>query len=115
MGTTFGVMVYEILPDGCLNGVGSDTHDRTNDKIFNEVARKENGLTEKTIEGDYTCSYMNLDGKFIVANLKITKPEKSEGRFEFNWIEAGKQTYKGIGWKTKENQVIVYYEYLNPN
>jgi hypothetical protein len=108
----FGVMVYEILPDGCLNGVGSDTHKRTNDKIFNEVARKKNGPTEKTIKGKYTSSYMNLDGKFIVADLEITPDKERKERFIFLWTEEGKPAYQGTGWKTRENQVVVYYEYL---
>jgi hypothetical protein len=110
-----GVMVYEILPDGCLNGVGSDTHPNTNNKIFNEIARKKNGFNEQTIIGDYTCSYMNLQGQLIIADLKINQHKKSKGRFEFSWIENENETYKGIGWKTKENQVTVYYEYLFPN
>ncbi len=106
-----GVMVYEILPDGCLNGVGSDTHPNTNNKIFNEIARKKNGLNDQII-GDYTCSYMNLKGQLITADLKIKQNKKSKGQFEFSWIEETIETYKGIGWKTKENQIAVYYEYL---
>jgi len=102
-------MVYEILPDGCLNGVGSDTHTNTKNKIFNEVARKKKENNKKTIEGDYTTSYMNLQAVFITADLKIS-PNK--GQYEFSWVEAGKEKYRGVGWKTRENQITVYYEYL---
>ena len=35
-----GVCVYEILPDGCLNGVWADNNKRTENQIFNEIGKK---------------------------------------------------------------------------
>jgi len=55
-----GIAVYEILPNGCLNGVYSNDDPATEDEIFNEIARKHPNEVGQGIEGKYTCGYIDL-------------------------------------------------------
>lgn len=107
-----GVIVYEIFPDGCLNGVYSNDHHLTKNKIFNEIARKidtsEAGEDENNISGQYICSYIDLSNEVYICDLEI---KHNNGRYDFSWREkVTKQVkFKGTGWLTKQNQITVSY------
>jgi hypothetical protein len=106
--TLNGVIVYEILPDGCLNGVFSNDHYRTGNQIFNEVARNRspNNEADFKIEGEYNCCYMD-DEKAYVRDLKIAN---DNGRYKLIWTDQESNTvFEGIGWKTRNNQLTVSY------
>jgi hypothetical protein len=109
MPTLKGVIVYEIFPNSCLNGVYSNTHGKTKNEIFNEIARKKESPNDGKIEGLYTCCYIDLDSIPFICDLKISPA--SEGKYKFEWMdtEKNKLKFKGIGWLTKENQITVSY------
>ena len=104
-----GVIVYEIHPNGCLNGVYSNDHTDTNNEIFNEIARKKPTNEINDIEGLYTCCYIDLNSESFKCDLQI---KNNNDQYEFTWYETGLPTqwkFKGKGWKTRENQITVWY------
>jgi hypothetical protein len=110
-----GVMVYEILPDGCLNGVGADTWSDTKNEIFNEMAKKVSDSTKGEILGTYKGVYTGLNGLLVETKLEIS-PSK-EAHYSFNWYEGesrDKWNYEGLGWLTRPNQITVLYWYKWP-
>lgn len=109
MSTYNGVIVYEILPNGCLNGVYSNDHKNTKNEIFNEIARKKQKEDTNKIEGIYSCSYIDLNSEVFECDLEITA---NNGRYEFIWTElvTGVTKFTGTGWLTRQNQITVMYK-----
>ena len=83
MAKTQGVQVYEILPDGCLNGTYAN--DDTGNKIYNEIARKRTGDTTDII-GLYDCFYFDLGNTNQPCELEIKLASTSQ--YEFIWRTA---------------------------
>lgn len=114
MAHTFeGIMVYEILPNGCLNGVYTNDHPDTRNEIFNGIARKRS-KQEEGILGDYTCGFMSHTSDNIwECDLKIhnTPKRKRNGQYHFEWFDkkTKKMIFEGTGWLTRPNQVTVSY------
>jgi len=100
-----GIVVYEIFPNGCLNGVYSNDHPLTQNEIFNEIARKKSKNAGK-IDGDYTCCYIDLNNVAYICDLEI---KNNSNQFQFTWYETGTRNvkFKGIGWLTRNNQITV--------
>lgn len=124
MKTFDGVIVYEILPNGCLNGVYSNDHLSTKNEIFNEIARKKSGYVGDEILGVYACSYMDVGNVIVNCILTITDPSSrvskraNSGQFDFTWYlsgtfneekNTGTKIFEGTGWRTKVNQITVSY------
>jgi hypothetical protein len=103
-----GIAVYEILPDGCLNGVHTNDHTKTKNKIFNEIARKKDVHKTDTIEGLYTCCYIDLLSEPFICDLEI---KNNSDQYEFIWsdLKTKKIKFKGKGWLTRENQLTVWW------
>ena len=107
-----GVVVYEILPDGCLNGVHSNDHQNTKNEIFNEIARKiiKDDSRINVVEGDYICCYIDLANEPYICDLIISN---NNGRYDLIWHERNQPTvikFKGTGWCTRKDQLTVRYE-----
>lgn len=108
-----GVIVFEILPNGCLNGVYSNDHADSKNEIFNGIARKKPNQKEGII-GDYICGFMSHNSDDIwTCDLKIhnTPKRQRNGQFHFEWYEKGtnKMIFEGTGWQTRTNQITVSY------
>lgn len=127
MATLNGVIVYEILPNGCLNGVYSNDHDSTNNEIFNEIARQKFKVNGDELLGEYACSYIDLGNNIVNCDLVISNPlirkhpRARHGQFDFTWYELGTYDrasntgniiFEGTGWRTRVNQITVSYRDL---
>jgi hypothetical protein len=104
-----GVIVYDILPDGCLNGLGSDNDKDTKNEIFNEIARKKSDENSDGIAGNYICSYSDTND--VIRKCCLTIGESPKNQFHFHWhkIEGRTWEFIGIGWRIKPNQIAVSY------
>lgn len=103
-----GVISYEILPDGCLNGVYSDNHPDTENRIFNEILKKSD--ESKSIDGNYKALYFDVHGP-QECTVKVTPNKKNHGHFYFEWFSGTKRIFDGSGWQLRENQIVVSYRH----
>jgi len=105
-----GVVVYEILPDGCLNGVYANNGVDAKNKIFNEIARKKKKTeNDDGIPGCYACSYIDIGNSVHICDLEISN---NNGQYTFIWKENETLKWEGIGWRTRDNQITVSYKNL---
>jgi hypothetical protein len=109
-----GIVVYEILPNGCLNGVYSNNDLATKDEIFNEIARKHPDEGVHGIVGKYTCGYIDLNNQLHECILQITSITNTANNFQYEFVWHDKISnaikWKGIGWRTRDNQITVRYD-----
>jgi len=120
--TLDGVIVYEILPNGCLNGVFSNDHSsNVNHEIFNEIARKVSDLEDHAgdeIFGNYLCSYIDFGNVAEICDLVIQPgyvgKNSRRSQYDLIWYEKGTTNIKfeGSGWRTRTNQITVSYRDL---
>ena len=120
MSTTLdGVIVYEILPNGCLNGVFSNDHpDNVNHEMFNEIAKKVSNIDNNggdEIFGNYICSYIDFGNEVEICDLVIKPGHKRQNgrrcQYDFIWQDkiTKKIKFEGSGWRTRANQITVSY------
>lgn len=116
MPTFNGVAVYEILPNGCLNGVYTNDHPNTQNEILNEIARKVLNGNGDINTGKYVCSYIDAGNVTVNCDLEITtgivRKNGRSGQYDFKWYDTGKTTnpiFEGTGWLTRHNQITVSY------
>ncbi|MEI9933807.1 MAG: hypothetical protein WDM71_02930 [Ferruginibacter sp.] len=115
MSKTIGVQVYEILPNGCLNGVYAN--EGSLNEIFNEISRKSAKQEDINIDpkdiliGKYDCFYFDLNNKGEECELNIINGG-SNSQYIFKWSEKGSTSskFEGKGWKTNHNQITIKYE-----
>lgn len=111
MTTNFwGIVKYEIIGDGCLNGIWNNNDTSKNGVIMNEIARKKD-KDKNNIEGEYSLSWIEPDQDPIVGTLSI----KLNGiAYEFEWnIDKRGPVYKGIGLMVGEVNLIAFYWKFN--
>jgi hypothetical protein len=105
-----GIILYDIEPDGCLNGVY--TNNAADGVIFNEIARRNSYTAEENdgIRGVYDCFYFNQDPRRNNVRLTIgLAQDTSTGRaFSFEW-EGQRIRFSGIGYRMNERQLVVHY------
>ncbi len=108
--TLSGVITYEILPDGCLNGIYSNDHPKTQNKIFNEIARKSDENPEEIL-GEYICCYIDFGNTIQKCKLIIhnKSKRKQNGQYHFEWFDGKEMIFEGTGWLTRKNQLTVSY------
>ncbi len=110
-----GVVSYEILPNGCLNGVFSNNHPNTKDEIYNEIARRKSLNDEKIIkiDGEYDCCYWDKNEACSCdLVIKILCSYKENIRYQFIWYKRGSKDsiiFEGVGWLTRDNELTVTY------
>ncbi|MBI4929726.1 MAG: hypothetical protein HY841_03110 [Bacteroidetes bacterium] len=106
----WGITVYEMVGDGCLNGLGSN-NDMNNGERFqfvNEIARKKDG-SGNIIEGTYSVAW--IEPRFLSdknhETLKIIPDD--DGTYKVQWIISEHVDFEGAGIKTGEKQFTVFY------
>jgi hypothetical protein len=109
----YGLILYTIERNGCLNGVYTNTG--CNGVIYNEIARKPVILTTG-IDGDYDCQYFDIASTTTNARetciLRITPEPVSLNFFKFEWIDyknAANILFEGRGYQMDDRHISVYY------
>ncbi len=108
MSKAFGVVVYEILPSGCLNGVYTNLG--TKRELYNELARKQTKESPSdTIIGNYDCFYFDMENERVSCTLNI-EDGGIKCQYLFKWFdEESTEIFNGEGWKTSDHQIVVQY------
>lgn len=110
----WGITVYEIAGNGCLNGLG--TNNDNGKSLINEIARKKDGSHMKDVDGEYIVSYIEpKDDRPFSGTLIITP--NANGSYKFQWkqlkdcqdLKREKIGFEGVGLKTGMNQITAFY------
>ena len=105
-----GIILYDIELNDCLNGAYTNNDKTVDGNIYNEIARKKNGI-KNSILGDYTCSYIDVGNVIHEATLIITLITGLSQSYSFTWNDNnGRMIFNGIGYKMNEKQIAVYYK-----
>jgi hypothetical protein len=108
--TFFGLIIYDVLPNGCLNGVYSNDDARLD--IGNEIAKKNN--TNVDIDGDYSCAWIELGGNPpLLAALEV---RNNNGVYEFIWRQqnGNNEIFRGHGIRLNNQIAVVYWRANQP-
>jgi hypothetical protein len=103
---TYGIIIYNIELDGCLNGVYK------NDKlgIYNEILRKRSRAKDigEGLFSRYDNQYIDSYGPHT-GEVRVKKDAK--GFYIFEWSEDSFKNvdFIGIGYKMNTRQIAVYY------
>jgi len=101
----WGMITYELLGDGCMNGIWTNIHTETK-KVMNEIARKKDGADKGDLSGEYYVSWIENKGGPVSGTLKI---ESRITHYHLEWIVSGKISFRGIGMQVTERQLAVTY------
>lgn len=101
----WGIVNYEIIGDGCLNGIWTNNDVNRGGIIMNEIARMKTYIDD-TIIGEYSVAWIEPNKQPTTGTLAITK--KGE-ELHFNWKNNNKSIFNGIGLKLGLNNIIVFY------
>jgi len=101
----WGMILYDIIGDGCLNGVWTNTHTESK-KIMNEIARKKKGDDKDPIAGEYYVSWIEEKGGPVSGTLKV---ESRITHYSFEWVVSGKVSFKGVGILMGADKLAVTY------
>ena len=101
----WGMMLYDIIEEGCLSGVWTNTHTELK-KIMTEIARKKKADSKDTIAGEYYVSWIDEKGGPISGTLKV---EAKITHYAFEWIVSGKTFFRGVGMLMGEKRLAVTY------
>ena len=101
----WGMMLYDIIEEGCLSGVWTNTHTELK-KIMTEIARKKKADSKDTIAGEYYVSWIDEKGGPISGTLKV---EAKIAHYAFEWIVSGKTFFRGVGMLMGEKRLAVTY------
>ena len=105
-GTPFwGTMLYDIIEDGCLSGVWTNTHTEPK-RVMNEIARKKKSEEKDPIAGEYYVSWMEEKGGPVSGTLKV---ESKITHYAFEWIVSGKTSFRGVGLLIGDKRLAVTY------
>ena len=101
----WGMMVYDIIEDGCLMGVWTNTHTESK-KVLHEIARRKKGNEKDPVAGEYYVSWIEEKGGPVSGTLKV---EAKITHYSFEWIVSGKTSFKGVGIMMGEKRLAVTY------
>jgi hypothetical protein len=111
----WGMIAYEIVGDGCLNGLWSND-DKGRGKVMNEIARKKGPDSKKwdkasdenrmNINGEYNCAWIERGEVPTIAELKISNMGSA---YSFEWLVDGVEHFIGVGRQVGAKQVLVTY------
>lgn len=102
-----GIILYDIEMDGCLNGVFTNENANPAGTIYNEIAKRTDGKRiEDGIEGNYVCSWVDLNNERVNGLLNIT--EDPVGLFTFIWTSTH-GNFTGTGFQMNRRQIAVHY------
>ncbi len=103
----WGIVVYEIVGNGCLNGLWTNNDAKKGGSIMNEIARKSD-KKESEIIGDYTVAWIEADQEAVTGTLKIT-PNGITYNFEWFVENEDRSRFKAIGMQVGLSQVVAFY------
>ena len=96
-----GVILYEIMDDGCINGEYINT-DVSENKYWEHAVKKDTENKDNTLVGKYYCAYIE-DGKILTGDLEITK----EGyNYSLKWKYTKEDIHCGIGILSKDSKYL---------
>lgn len=102
----FGMALYNIERDGCLNGVY--TNQFAEGVIFNEIARFNGKHEPGAIVGNYKCAWFERSSNAVEKkDLEITQSD--EGLLTFRWRVGGEVRFEGTGYQMNDTQIAVSY------
>lgn len=111
MNPTYGVCLYTIELDGCLNGLF--TNEGARGKVFNEICRKRPvDPPRETPMGTYDSVYLDEEGNSNFLELTISAFENIPNVLQFEWRnrDNGNLLFEGKGYLISPRQVVVRYE-----
>ncbi len=98
----WGIVVYEILEDGCLNGIWTNT--ANNGVISNEIAKKiKDKENNNSLIGTYQVSWIEPSNE---SNQCILSINNIDSLYTLNWGDE----YKGKGFKMNNKLIVTYWE-----
>lgn len=101
----WGMVIYDLTGDGCLNGIWTNTHTECK-KVMNEIARKKKGDEKDEFAGEYYVSWIEEKGGPVSGTLKI---ESRITHYYLEWIVSGKISFRGVGIPVANKQLVVTY------
>ena len=106
MKNEFGIVLYNIENDDCLNGVwiNPDSKNVIRNEIAKRIRKGKDG-----IDGSYLCSYIEWRNVIVNGTLEITL---RSGYYEFYWTDNSdpKNNFEGNGYRMNDKQIAVYYK-----
>lgn len=108
----WGMIIYEITGDGCLNGLWNNNHNPKT-RVMNEIARKTQdqpaGVYSDDITGRYTVSWIEETGiKPDCDELRVSSTQNSSD-YRFEWNNGGNRIFTGRGFRIGLNKMAVTY------
>ena len=103
----WGMVIYQKVGDGCLNGLWNNNDVNNQGRIHNEIARKTSGIPNDT-NGDYAVSWIEANNDIISGTLQV-RPINNNTAFSFHWINEGVIAFRGVGMDIGSNQIAVTY------
>ena len=109
---TEGIMLYDVLSDGSLNGSYTNEHAPDDGTIFTETALKIQDGPGSDICGKYTSFYFDSNNQRRDGTLTVQLITPGIKAHEFTWTDSltGEITFRGIGYKMNQRQVAVHYQ-----
>lgn len=101
----WGMVIYDLIGDGCLNGIWTNTHTECK-KIMNEIARKKKREEKDEFAGEYYVSWIEEKGGPVSGTLKI---ESRITHYYLEWVVSGKVSFRGVGIPMTSKQLVVTY------
>jgi hypothetical protein len=112
MAKLWGIIIYDIAGDGCLNGLWNNNNN-SKMRVMNEIARnmqdEPNAIYSDDITGLYTVSGIDERGnKPNCDELRVSStPNSSIYRFE--WNNLGNRVFTGSGFRIGLNKIAITY------
>ncbi len=103
---SYGVILYNLEMDGCLNGVY--TNQGASSEIYSEILKKKPkaAKVDDILFSDYDCQFMDNDGPHY---CEVKMKKHKYGYYILEWFEHGDLNCRGIGYRMNDRQIVVYY------
>lgn len=104
----FGIVIYSIEDDGCLNGLWTTI--ANNGEISNEIAKKKNG--ENTcLTGDYIVTFIEHDNPLLISQGSLLIKSGRNKLYELEWtIDNKTNKFFGKGFIIGKQLIVSYVE-----
>ncbi|HPS72091.1 MAG TPA: hypothetical protein PLM70_07545 [Bacteroidales bacterium] len=105
----WGFVVYDIMDDGCLNGIWTNSYAQEN-QLMNEIARKEK-ISNDNIEiaGHYKLAWIEPNEKKPITGTLIITKKPDENTYLVEWRNGNKIAFYGKGLILGKKKLVVYY------
>ncbi len=102
----WGIINYEIIGDGCLNGVWTNNFEHKGGVIMNEIARKRENCQNSRIDGEYYVSWIEPNQTPINGKLSISIIREE---MHFTWNIDNTNVFSGVGLQVGLKNIIAFY------